>query len=216
MKKIALIFSLLLGLGTLQAQKFAYVDTEYILMHLQEYADAQSELNSFSAQWQEEIEEKYANIALLTESFQAEKALLTPDMQSRRADELKQKKSEARELQKRRFGVDGDLFQKREELMKPVQEMMYESILEVCSQNGYMVMFDKSGQTNMLYANPKYDVSDKVLKKMGKTPGETVEMQSKDDGKSSGGSKTDSKSSSSSKNTGGSRGGTVNKTQKRK
>ncbi len=190
MKKVTLILSLMILGLTSYSQKFAYVDTEYILMHLQEYADAQGELNSFSAQWQEEIEEKYASIALLTESFQAEKALLTIDMQSRREDELKSKKSEARDLQKRRFGVDGDLFQKREELMKPVQDMMYEAILEVTSQNGYMVIFDKGTQSNMLYANPKHDVSDKVLKKMGKKPGETVEMPGKED---KGGAKTESK-----------------------
>ena len=191
MKKVTLVLSLMIvGLSS-YAQKFAYVDTEYILLHLQEYADAQIELNSFSAQWQEEIEEKYASIALLGESFQAEKALLTLDMQRRREDELKTKKSEARDSQKRRFGVGGDLFQKREELMKPVQDMMYEAILEVTSQNGYMVIFDKGSQSNMLYANPKHDVSDKVLKKMGKTPGETIEMPTKED---KGGSKTDSKS----------------------
>ncbi len=188
------------------SQKFAYVDTEYILMHLQEYADAQSELNSFSAQWQSEIEEKYAAIALLTESFQAEKALLTLDMQKRREEELKQKRTQARDLQKRRFGVDGDLFKKREELMKPVQEMMYEAILEVSSQSGYMVIFDKSNQSNMLYANPKHDVSDKVLKKMGKTPGETIEQPVKGDDKSGSTPKSDkstnsSKSSSTSKRT---------------
>lgn len=196
MKKITLILGLILLGVTSYSQKFAYVDTEYILMHLQEYADAQAELNSFSAQWQEEIEEKYSSIALLAESFQAEKALLTIDMQQRRETELKQKKSEARDLQKRRFGVDGDLFQKREELMKPVQDMMYEAILEVSSQSGYMVIFDKGSQSNMLYANPKHDVSDKVLKKMGKTPGETVEMPGKEE---KGGSKTTSKSGGSKK-----------------
>ncbi|MFK7757765.1 MAG: OmpH family outer membrane protein [Flavobacteriales bacterium] len=182
MKNLVLIFSVALMASSGFAQKFAYVDTEYILMHLQEYADAQAELNSYSAQWQEEIEEKYASIALLTESFQAEKALLTLDMQKRREEELKQKRTQARDLQKRRFGVDGDLFKKREELMKPVQEMMYEAILEVSSQSGYMVIFDKSNQSNMLYANPKHDVSDKVLKKMGKTPGETIELPAKGEG----------------------------------
>lgn len=195
MKNLVLVFTLALMTSSVFAQKFAYVDTEYILMHLQEYADAQAELNSFSAQWQVEIEEKYASIALLTESFQAEKALLTLDMQQRREEELKQKKTQARDLQKRRFGVDGDLFKKREELMKPVQEMMYEAILEVSSQSGYMVIFDKAGQSNMLYANPKHDVSDKVLKKMGKTPGETIEPPEKGQGGSGAapkGDKTDS------------------------
>ncbi len=192
MKKVTLILSLVLIGFISHGQKFAYVDTEYLLMHLQEYADAQIELNSFSAQWQEEIEEKYASIALLSESFQAEKALLTIDMQDRREDELKKKKAGARDLQKKRFGIGGDLFQKREELMKPVQDMMYDAILEISSQNGYMVIFDKSGQNNILYANPKHDVSDKVLKKMGKTPGETVEMPGKEEqgGKSDGGAKS--------------------------
>lgn len=174
------------------AQKFAYIDTEYILLHMQEYADAQAELNAFSAQWQEEIEQKYASITLLTESYQAEKALLTADMQQRREQELKNTSKEARDLQKRRFGVDGDLFQKREELMKPVQESINDAMLEVCSQNGYMVIFDISDSSNILYANPKYNVSDKVLKKMGKTPGETIEMPS---GEDKGGTKNDNGSS---------------------
>ncbi len=222
MKKVTLILSLMvISLTSTFAQKFAYVDTEYILQHLQEYADAQTELNSYSAQWQEEIESKYASIALLTESFQAEKALLTADMQQRREEELKQKKSQARELQKSRFGVDGDLFQKREELMKPVHDIMYEAILEVSSQSGYMVIFDKSSHSNMLYANPKHDVSDKVLKKMGKTPGETVEMPTKEDSKSGGsnsGGKSGGKSSSkgSSKTDSNSRGKTSSKSSTQK
>ncbi len=221
MKKITLIFSFLMmiGAGTF-AQKFAYVDTEYILMHLQEYADAQAELNSLSAQWQEEIEQKYAAVALLTESFQAEKALLTVDMQRRREEDIKNAKAEARELQKKRFGVDGDLFQKREELMKPVQDMMYEAILEVSSQNGYMLILDKKAQagSNILYANPKHDVSDKVLKKMGKTPGETVEMPGGEekDGKGGKDAGKGSKASSSKGSSGQKGGNSVSRTPRSK
>ncbi len=181
MKNLAFIAVLSLMSFSVSAQKFAYINTEYILQHMEEYAQAQGELNSFSAQWQEEIEDKYASITLLTESYQAEKALLTADMQKRREEELKSSSKEARDLQKRRFGVGGDLFQKREELMKPIQESINEAMLEVCSQNGYMVIFDISDSSNILYANPKFDVSDKVLKKMGKTPGETIEMPSKDE-----------------------------------
>lgn len=192
MKNLAFIAFMSLMSLSAASQKFAYINTDYILQHMQEYADAQAELNSFSAQWQEEIEEKLDGVTLLTESYQAEKALLTADMQKRREDDLKTAKKEARDLQKRRFGVDGDLFQKREELMKPIQEAINEAMLEVCSQNGYMLIFDISDASNILYANPKYDVSDKVLKKMGKTPGETIEMPSKDDqgGGKTGGSKT--------------------------
>lgn len=174
------------------AQKFAYVDTKYILLHMPEYAEAQSELNRLSSQWQADIESKLENVERLVEAFEAEQVLLTADMKNKRKEEIEQKRQEARDLQKSRFGVNGELFTQREALIKPVQDRIYEGIKEVASSRGYMVIFDKSNQSNMLYTNPKHDVSDRVLREMGLTPGELIEQPEKEGGgdkKGSAGSK---------------------------
>ena len=177
MKKLLFTSFLLCSLAfTLQAQKFAYVDTEYILKHVPEYAEAIAELNEHSSDWQGEIEAKYESIVLLEQAFAAEKILLTPDMRQKREEEIMSLKQIAMQMQKQKFGVDGELFSKREELIKPIQDQIYEAIKEVASSRGYMVIFDKANQNNMLYSNPKYDVSDQVIKKMGLKPGETIEI----------------------------------------
>lgn len=158
-----------------KAQKFAYLDSDYVLQHMPEYAGAQDELNRLSNKWEKEITQKYTNIRKMEESFAAEKILLPEEMQKKRKDAIEQKRQEAMDLQRRRFGVNGDLFNKREELIKPVQDKMFEAIQKICSVKGYMVVFDKSNASNMLYTNPKYDISDKVIKEMGYKPGETIE-----------------------------------------
>ncbi len=176
MKKLPLIL-LLIGVSLIgAAQKFAYVDSKYVLEHIPQYASAQAELNRVSSQWQAEIEQKYANIEKLVESYEAEKVLLPEDMRKRRQEEIEQKRQEAREMQKQKFGVEGELFAKREQLIKPIQEDIYEAIKDVSTDKGYMVVFDKSSQSNMLYTNPKHDVSDQVIRKLGLTPGETIEQ----------------------------------------
>lgn len=181
MRNLITAVVLLLTTTSLSAQKFGYVDTDYVLKHMPEFTEAQGELNRLASQWQEEIEAKYEAIRLLEESFQAEKILLTQEMRQRREQEIQQKRQEAREMQKQKFGVEGELFQKREELIKPVQEKIYEAIQEVAGSRGYMVIFDKSNNSNMLYTNPKYDLSDDVIKKMGYTPGEMIEEEEKKD-----------------------------------
>lgn len=173
MKNIFLsVFICLIAL-TVSAQKFGYVDSKYILSHVQAYADAQAEIDQMSTDWQKEIEQKYESIDKMEKAYQAEKILLTAEMKKKREEELEEKRKEARELQKKRFGVEGDLFKKREELIKPIQDEIYTAIQEVASQGGLMVIFDKATNSNILYSNPKHDVSDKVLKKMGLKPGET-------------------------------------------
>lgn len=188
---------------TLLAQKFGYIDTDYILRHMPEYASAQEELNRVSSQWQIEIEGKYEAIRMLEQAYQAEKILLTTEMRQRREDEVKQKRTEAQQMQKAKFGVEGELFQRREELIKPVQDALYTAIEELASQRGYMVVFDKSNQSNMLYTNPKFDLSDDVIKKLGYKPGDTIEAGGKD------GEKAGGRDAGSTPDPGGSRGGTV-------
>jgi outer membrane protein len=155
-------------------QKFAYVDTKYILSHMPEYQSAQEQINKLSAQWQKEIENKLDGAAKLETALQAERVLLTEEMKNKRQQDIDEKKQEARDLQKQRFGVEGDLFKKREELIKPIQDQIYEAIQEIASTSSLMVVFDKANHGNMLYTNPKHDISDKVLKKMGLKPGETM------------------------------------------
>ncbi|MEY3399297.1 MAG: hypothetical protein RL220_1891 [Bacteroidota bacterium] len=173
---LTLVTLCLIATGT-YAQKFAYVDTKYILSHVPEYSDAQQEINRLSAEWQKEIEQKYSNIDKLEKAYQAEKILLTDDMRAKREEEITQKKEEAKQLQKQRFGVEGELFKKREELIKPIQDKIFEAIQDIASQNSLMVVFDKANHSNLLYTNPKHDISEKVIKKMGYKPGETIEEE---------------------------------------
>ena len=188
MKRLGLVaFALLLLPMMSSAQKFAYVDTKYILLHMPDYAEAQSELNRLSAQWQSDIENKLENVDRLVEAYEAEQVLLTADMKKKRQEEIDQRRQEARDLQKSRFGVGGELFTQRESLIKPVQDKIYEGIKEVASSKGYMVIFDKNNQSNMLYTNPKHDVSDQVLREMGLTPGELIEQPGDKGGDEKGG-----------------------------
>lgn len=156
------------------SQKYAYVDTEYILSHLPEYAEAQKELNSLASGWLDEIEEKYEAANQLETAYRAERVLLTSEMRRKREDEISNKRTEATDMQKAKFGVEGELFQKRQELIQPVQEQIFQVLKDLSSSRGYMVVFDKAKGSNMLYTNPKYDISDRVIKELGYTPGETI------------------------------------------
>lgn len=210
MKNLILTTILLLSVASISvAQKFAYLDTQYILLHVPEYADAQAELNNYASDWQEEIEEKYNSISRLEEAFAAEKILLTTEMKRKRQDDIDGMKAQAMQMQKQKFGVDGELFNKREELIKPIQDDIYEAIKDVASSRGYMVVFDKAKQNNMLYTNPKYDVSDQVIKKLGFKPGETIEQPEKEGNQPKG--NVDKGSSSSKGLDAGRSGGTVPK-----
>ncbi len=162
-----LIFFLLLFVG-LQgaAQKFAYIDSRVILEQVPAYKEAQKELDDLSQKWQQEIEQKHTEINEMRNVYQEEKILLPADIQKKREDEIANLEREARELQRARFGVNGELFQKRQELIKPIQDKMYKAMKSV-AQDKYTFVFDIAGQTNILYADPKVDLSDKVLREMG-------------------------------------------------
>lgn len=171
MKKIALTTMLaLIGLFTF-GQKFAYVDTEYILENISEYRNAQEQLDEMSIKWQKEIEAKFADIDKLYKAFQAEAVLLPEDIKKQKENEIIQKEKLAKDLQKQRFGKDGDLFKKRQELVRPIQDRIYNAIEEMATTGNYAVIFDKSGSLTMLYSNPKFDKSDEVLEKLGYKPG---------------------------------------------
>jgi outer membrane protein len=170
---IALAFTML-SASSMFAQKYAYVDSQYILNNIPDYKSAQSQLDNISVQWQKEIEAKYTEIDKLYKAFQAEQILLTEDMKKKREDEIIAKEKEAKDLQKQHFGVDGDLFKKRQELIKPIQDKVYTAVKTMAEAGTYAVIFDKSSDMSMLYANPKYDKSDDVLSSMGYKAGQTT------------------------------------------
>ena len=149
------------------AQKFAYVDSEYILSQIPKYKSAQLQLNELSVQWQQEIEKRYTEIETLRKSFQVEKVLLTKDMQLSREKEIANKENEAKKFQQDKFGTEGELFQKKSELIRPIQDKLYDAINKVAKNNGLDFIFDKSGELLMLVSNSKYDRSDEVLEELG-------------------------------------------------
>lgn len=182
MKKLIFLFVLIpfMSLPT-KAQKFAFVDTEYILENMSEYRDAQEILDKLSLEWQKEIEAKFAEIDKMYKDYQAEAVLLPEDIKKKRQDEIIAKEKEAKDLQKKRFGKDGDLFKKRQELIKPIQDKVYDAIESIANAGGYAVIFDKSGSTTMLYTNSKFDKSDEVLEKLGYKPGAIKTKNNKND-----------------------------------
>lgn len=166
MKKYFALFLILVG-NVVWAQKTAYVDTDYILSNIPEYKMAQETLDKLAADWQKEIDAKYAEIDKLYKAYQADALLLTEDMRKKRENEIINKEKEVRELQKQRFGVDGELFKKRQELVKPVQDKVYNAIKSVAERKGIAFVFDKAGAVTLLYSNSKYDLSEEVIKELG-------------------------------------------------
>ena len=168
MKKTILVFTAIIFMAMMvQGQKFAYVDTQYILDNIPEFAEAQSQLDEISVQWQKEIETKFAEVDKMYKDYQTQAVLLPDDMKKKKEQEIVDKEKDAKNLQRNRFGKDGDLFKKRQELVKPIQEKIYNAIQEISTSNNYAVVFDKGGSLTMMYANPKYDISDEVLDNLG-------------------------------------------------
>jgi outer membrane protein len=174
MKKLFIVAGfILISALTASAQKYAYVDSDYILSNIPEYKSAQQQVDNLSVQWQKEIEVKYGEIDKLYKAFQAEQILLTDDMKKKREAEIITKEKEVKELQKSKFGVDGELFKKRQDLVKPIQDKVYNAIKDLAVKGTYAVVFDKASGTTMLYTNPKYDKSDVILTNMGYKKGST-------------------------------------------
>ena len=163
---ILLLFPLMAG-----AQKYACVNTEYILSNIPDYARAQSQLDKQSEAWQKELEAKFQEIDKLYKTYQQEAYLLPDNLKRKREEELAAKEREARELQNKYFGPGGDLDKKRQELMKPIQDRVYSAIERIANEKSYSFVLDKSGSATLLYVNAKYDISDQVLDLLGYKPG---------------------------------------------
>ena len=168
MKKILLIAScLFLFAITSNAQRYAVIDSKYILEKLPEYKTSQTKLNQFSEQWQQEIEKKQADLDKMYKDFDAEKVMLSDELRKKREDELYNKEKEVRDLQKKRFGFEGDLFKKRQELIKPIQDKVYIAIQKLAVDKSYDFILDKSEGITVIFADPKLDHSDDVLRFLG-------------------------------------------------
>jgi outer membrane protein len=161
---MGLIFSFA---GIVLSQKYAYVDSDYILDNIPEYQDAQNQLDELAAEYQKEIEDKFAEIDKLYKTYQAEVVLMPEEVKKKRELEIQAKEKEVKDLQTQRFGKEGDLFLKREELVKPIQEKIYNAIEEIAEEKNYAFVFDKAGSLTMLYVSNKFDISDDVLDNVG-------------------------------------------------
>jgi outer membrane protein len=166
------ITTLFLGTLTLTtfAQKFAYVDTEYILSQLPSYRSAQKQIDEISEKWQKEIDLKYDEIDKMYKDYQAEKVILSGEMQKKREDEIIEKERLVKKLQQEKFGYEGELFKKRQELIKPIQDQVFAAIQKTSKDNALDFIFDKSGDMVMLFTNAKYDKSNEVLEELGVVP----------------------------------------------
>ena len=175
MKKIFLAsFLLLMALGV-SAQKMAYVDTEYILKHIPDYKSSLTQIEGLSKQYQKEVDDVFKEVDAMYKAYQADQVLLTDDMRRRRENDIIEKEKKAKELQRQKFGPEGDLFQTRSKLLKVIQEKVSSTIAEVAKNKYIDFVFDKSSEsTMMIYASANYDISNDVIIKLGFKPGTLV------------------------------------------
>lgn len=166
-----MLFVLLVMFGTSFAfgQKYGYIDSDYIMANVPEYAEAKEKLDKLAERWTKEIEERYEVLKVKKDNFAREEVLLPEEEKLKRKEEIERLESEAMQMQKLRFGVSGDYFQKRQELIKPIQDKVFDAMQKVSSKRNYSFVFDKANQSNLVYADSKFDISDEVLKEMGIT-----------------------------------------------
>lgn len=167
MKKTAFTLILLVLGTTLMAQKWAYVNTEYILKKIPAYKEAKRQLDEISQKYQQEIEKLYDEADQMYQEYQNDKVLLSDEMRRKREKAIVEKEKEAKALQKKYFGKNGALYQKRQELIKPIQDEVYEAVKEIAQDRNYALILDTAAGATVLYSDPRYDKSDEVLKKLG-------------------------------------------------
>ena len=168
MKKYILTLCLLVGMtAAASAQKFAMVDMEYIMKNIPSYEAAEEQLNQISKKWQSEVETQMQEVEQLYKNYQTELVFLSDEMKVQREEEIIAKEKAANELKRKYFGQDGELFKKRESLMKPIQDEVYTALQEITKEEGYDLVFDRSSAMPVIIASPKLDISDDVLQKLG-------------------------------------------------
>ena len=161
------IFFLLFGLNFVNAQKFGYFDSDFVLSKMPEYNKAQGEIDQLSAAWQKEIEDLQLKVDELYRTYQAEQVLLTEEMKQERLDEIKKKESELKDYQKKVFGFGGLFFLKKQELIKPLQDKIFDAVEKVAKSNRLAMVFDKAGELVIVYTDPRHDYTDFILEELG-------------------------------------------------
>lgn len=170
MKKLVVLFLFLVSFSGLHAQKYGFINSEYILSKMPEYKEAKDRLDKMADRWTKEVEERYKILNQKKDLFNKEEVLLPAEEKEKRQEEISKLENEIMELQKSRFGVSGDYFQKRQELIKPIQDKVYDAMQKVASKRSYSFIFDKANQSNLIYADKKFDLSDEVIKELGLKP----------------------------------------------
>jgi outer membrane protein len=169
MKNLILSFLFILGTSFVFGQKYGYIDSDYILESVPEYKEAKDKLNKLADRWTKDIEDRYAVLKMKKDNFAREEVLLPSEEKTKRKEEISKLETEVLELQKMRFGVSGDYFNKRQELVKPIQDKVFDALQKIASKKNYTFVFDKANQSNLVYADSKTDLSNDVLKEMGIT-----------------------------------------------
>ena len=164
---VTIILICFFGLNFGVAQKFGYIDSDFILSKMPEYGKAQGEIDQLSAAWQKEIEEMQRKVEALYSTYQAEQVLLTEVMKQERLDEIKKKETELKDYQKKVFGFGGLFFLKKQELIKPLQDKVFDAVEKVAKSNRLTIIFDKAGELVMIYTDPRHDYTDFVLEELG-------------------------------------------------
>ncbi len=168
MKKVLFVICMVLAAAvSVHAQRYAIIDTKYILDKMPEYKNADKQLAEIGTQWQKEIDDKQAQLNMMYRNFDAEQFMLSDELKKKREDQLFNLEKDIRELQKKRFGYEGDLFKERQRLVKPVQDKVYNAIQKMAVNRGYDFVLDKSEGITVIFADPKLDKSEEVLKELG-------------------------------------------------
>ncbi len=168
MKKLTLtlLIAIACAFGA-SAQKFALIDMEYILKNVPSYEMANEQLNQISQRWQKEVEAKATEAQNMYKNFQAEMVFMTDEQKTKKEAEIVAKEKEATELRYKYFGPEGELYKKRQTLMQPIQDEIYNAVKKVSEERGYQCIFDRASSANIIFASPRIDVSNEVLTKMG-------------------------------------------------
>ena len=167
MKRLFYIFLFFFGIGFASAQSYAFIDSDYIMKSIPEYIEAKEKIDKLAVKWTKEVEDRYAFIKIKKDNFNKEEVLLPSEEKEKRRDEIVKLEKETIELQSQYFGDNGEYFLKRQELVQPIQDRVFTAMKKIAKREGYAFVFDKANQSNLVYAEKEYDISNTVLEEMG-------------------------------------------------
>ena len=167
MKRVFFIFLFLFGIGFAKAQSYAFIDSDYIMKNVPEYIEAKEKIDKLALKWAKEVEDKYAFIKTKKDNFNKEEVLLPNEEKEKRKSEIEKLEKETIELQSQYFGDNGEYFLKRQEFVQPIQDRVFTAMKKIAKREGYAFVFDKANQSNLVYAEKEYDISEIVLEEMG-------------------------------------------------